>query len=110
MPGEWLDAPLREWLLEEAPDRDALLRQDPLTINGHRGEQALTQGRITPLHSLRGVRRLTFSVAWVCPIEDRAYHIRRSRPSRDAELSLPKHLTVRCCKPVPSPAEAGGSA
>jgi hypothetical protein len=102
MPDVWLTGPLRDWLLEQNPDGEKLLRQDFVPVNDHRGEQTLTRGRITPMHSMRGIRRLTLARAWVCPREDRVYHVRYSLATREAEATMPDSLVIRCCKPIPA--------
>jgi len=96
----WLKAPLRDWLESELPARGKVLRRDPLVYNTHRGEQLMSQSRISTLSGLRGLRNLHLDLAWTCPIEQRVYRVSFTEASRDEEASLPKRLEIDCCRPV----------
>lgn len=103
MPGYWLKGPLRDWLADELPARSRVLRQDMMPLPTHRAESVVSTSRITPLASLRGIHTLRLDLAWVCPIEDRVYHLCVKQASRLEELALPEGLVVRCCRPVHNP-------
>jgi len=104
LPEYWLDDPLRDWLQEELPPKWTEIRQNPLTVSGHRGEMLISRAKISPIASLRGLGRLRVDVAWQCPVEARVYRVSYIETSRQQDLSLPEHVEVHCCRPVPAAA------
>lgn len=100
----WLRQPLRDWLVEELPDRHEVIRQHVMDANGHRGEALISRGRVGRVASLRGLKEIRLDAAWQCPLEARVYHVRLKEISRDEEISLPQDLQIRCCRAVPAPA------
>ena len=103
MPDAWLDVPLRDWLAAQVPLAAHTRRQEMTIYNSHRGERLITWSRAGRLASLRGRRKVRLDMAWLCPVENRLYRISLTEVTRDEEVSLPGHLAVRCCRPVPAP-------
>lgn len=101
MPGAWLQEALRDWLLEEVPDKHRVVRQGLETVQSHRREELVSSAGAGKLKALRGIKRVRLDVAWVCPGEDRLYHVALTRVGRDEDLSLPEGLVVRCCRGAP---------
>ena len=108
MPRYWLDGPLRDWLAAQAPLTAEALRQEACDVNGHRGELALRVQRPDWLWRWRRGRPYRLDVAWLCPAEERVYHItcRQHRP--DAALAMPESLRVSCCRAGAPGRGAGG--
>ena len=103
LPEYWLKGTLRQWLATQMPPSHKVLAQEAITINRHHGEKLLSRGKVSALASIRGLAEITLDVAWLCPLEARAYHASISSVSREADISLPRDLTIRCCRAVPSP-------
>ncbi|MCY2930546.1 MAG: hypothetical protein NTV86_13815 [Planctomycetota bacterium] len=97
MPKYWLDGPLRDWVAGQAPALADKLRQEPCEVNGHRGEMVLSEQELNAWANWRGWKQYRLDVAWLCPVEERVYHIVCRQRRRDAELSLPESLRVGCC-------------
>lgn len=109
MPKYWLDEPLREWLVQQAPGAEEIDRQDPVTRNNHRGEQLISHGRINTLATIRGIHRYRLDTAWTCPIEERVYRVTCTRSSKAEDLEFPDGLKINCCRrPTAITAEASG--
>jgi hypothetical protein len=102
LPDHWLKGPLRDWLIGQMPAGHKMLRQNMAIVNNHRGEELLSRGKITPLASMRGLREIRMSVAWLCPVEARVYQGSITAASRQSEICLPGDLNIRCCGTVPS--------
>ncbi len=103
MPEYWLKTPLRDWLVGELPADSKILRQDPIKINNHRGEQLISAAKVGILSRLQGLGQLQLDIAWQCPVEGRVYHagvVETSRAGAE-EISLPDALEIRCCRPAP---------
>ncbi|MCE5327442.1 MAG: hypothetical protein LLG01_13625 [Planctomycetaceae bacterium] len=98
---QWLDEPLREWLVRELPGEFTPLRQDAMELPAHRGERVTSQAKMYFHHTLRGIRRLRVDQAWLCPLESRVYRMTASLPSREQALDFPAHVSVRCCRRPP---------
>lgn len=101
MPEHWLDGSLRDWLRGQKPEDHRLTREGLVHVNGHRGYELLSWAKVTPIASLRGYKRVRYEQAWQCPSEGRVYHIVLTQIRRQAELTLPGALEVRCCRDVP---------
>lgn len=97
MPKYWLDGPLRDWLAGQAPALADKLRQEPCEVNGHRGEMVLSEQEVNVWAKWRGWKQYRLDVAWLCPVEERVFHLVCRQRRRDAELSLPESLRVGCC-------------
>jgi hypothetical protein len=98
MPKYWLDGPLRDWLAEQVPATAGQVRQDAVRFNDHRAEQVLSAERIGLIASWRGLRHYRLDVAWLCPTEQRVYHVTCRQRRRDAEVTMPASLRIRCCR------------
>ena len=105
MPDTWLKTPLRDWLVKELPADHRLVRQDPVTVGAHRGEQLTSHRRIGTVSALRGLREVRLTRAWVCPVESRLYRLTFQAVSRDEEVPLPESVQVRCCRDVATVAQ-----
>jgi hypothetical protein len=101
MPQTWLKGSLRDWLALDLPAGHKVVRQDPATVNGHRGECVISRGRLGIAQSLRGLHEMRASTAWVCPTEDRLYRISFTEATRNEETSLPGNVEISCCRPAP---------
>lgn len=106
MPKYWLNGPLRDWLGEQVPVLAEKRREEPCEINSHRGELVLSEQPLHVLASWRGWKRCRLDVAWLCPEQERVYHVLCVQPRRDADLTLPASLRVGCCRAGQS--QAGG--
>lgn len=102
MPEYWLDEALRDWLRTLLPPKSRLVRQDPVTVGPHRGEELISIARAGTLDALRGMARVRLDQAWHCDEENRIYHVSYCEQSRGEEIALPEGLEVRCCRPAPS--------
>ena len=100
MPKYWLNGALRDWLADQPPSQNRQIRQDHVRFNAHRAERLFSCGRITPLASLLGRRQYRMDLAWLCPIEDRVYHVTCCQPRRDEDISVPPSLVIRCCRRI----------
>jgi hypothetical protein len=107
MPGAWLRGALRDWLLEEIPDKHRVVRQGMKTVAGHRREELVSSAGAGRLKALRRIKRVRLDAAWVCEAEDRLYHVALTRISRDEDLTLPDGLAVRCCRGAPVVTSSG---
>ena len=101
LPEYWLKGALRDWLLQQVPSKHKVSRQDAVKTSGHSGEKILSRGKLGALASIRGLAEIILGVAWLCPVEQRVYHVRVSDITRQPEISLPGDLNVRCCRPAP---------
>jgi hypothetical protein len=101
MPDSWLKAPLSRWLEQQVPVDAKTMRQDRVDRSGHRAESVVSSQNAGLLAGLRGVRRLRLDLAWLCPAEERLYHMAFHRVCRDETISFPPGVEVRCCRPVP---------
>jgi len=110
MPDAWLQGALRDWLLEEVPDKHRVVRQGLRTVESHRREELVSSAGAGKLKALRGIKRVRLDAAWVCSGEDRLYHVALTRVSRDEDLSLPDGLLVRCCRGAPVVTTSGAKA
>jgi hypothetical protein len=102
LPEYWLKGTLREWLAGQLRPGSKLLRQDQATVNNHRGEQMLSRRKLGPVTAARGFAELRLDVAWLCPVESRMYHVSNTDVARAADTSLPRDLSIRCCRPAPA--------
>jgi len=101
MPQYWLKGPLREWLVDQLPDGYEQIRQDQKPFNAHRGEWLISCTKARTLSRLRGFKQIRLDLAWLCPMESRAYHVSFTKLSRERDVTLPAHIKVRCCQPTP---------
>ncbi len=108
MPDCWLNRPLEDWLSEQLPPRHVAIDRSITTFNGHLGRRQLSRGKGNLTASLRRLRPMRLDVAWLCPAENRLYHVTFTRLSRTESVKLPESLTVRCCRPVPQVTLAAG--
>jgi hypothetical protein len=99
MPEFWLKGTLREWLVHELPLRAEVVRQDAIPFNAHRADQIVSRSSISAFRTLQGIRQARLELTWLCPVENRVYHVIVTQPRRDEELSIPPSLTIRCCRP-----------
>jgi len=102
MPEYWLDKPLADWLAEQVPAKLECVREEPFIRNGHRGQQLFSEGRVAGLAGLRGIRQLRLDAAWLCPVENRVYHLELSRQGRQDAIAFDQDLQIRCCTAVPA--------
>jgi len=97
MPEYWLGTSLADWLAEQVPAKLERVRDEPFICNGHRGQQLFSECRAPGLAGLRGVRQLRLDAAWLCPVENRVYHLELSRQGKQNELSFGQDIQVHCC-------------
>jgi len=110
MPDQWLRGPLRDWLARELPDGFRAFRQEPKNCGPHRGEVLISHRKIGTLAALRGRRSVRMDLAWLCPQENRLYHVSYTEPTRQEETQAPAGLAVHCCRgavAVGSPQKVG---
>ncbi len=102
MPDTWLKTSLRDWLEQELAPEHRIVRQDPFTVNSHRGEQLTTHRRIGTVSALRRRRQVRLTRTWICPVEGRLYRVTFEKVSRDEEIEPPESLRVLCCGRAPA--------
>lgn len=111
MPDCWLKVGLEDWLADQLPPRQIVVEQSPLSFNGHSARRLVSRGRPSVPQRIVRRRPRRLDVAWLCPTENRLYHLAVAQTSRREEVELPPSLVVRCCRPVPqATVEAGRTA
>jgi len=101
MPDAWLNTSLLDWLATSVPDGHKVVRQDPVTVNSHRGHQIISRRSLGLLSAIRGRHEMLLSMAWLCPTENRVYRVEVAETSRQEEIALPEDLSVTCCRRAP---------
>lgn len=110
MPDSWLRIDVADWLAEQLPPRQIEVERSEESFNGHPAWRLVSRGRADLGTVLLRRRARRLDVAWLCPAENRLYHLAVRRVSRREELELPPSLVMRCCRPVPQVAVGAGRA
>ncbi|MBI5723374.1 MAG: hypothetical protein HZA50_05405 [Planctomycetes bacterium] len=102
MAGSWLKSSPGDWLDAELPIRDKRLFRGQDRAFAHPADWIVSRGRAGRLAALARLKRINLDLAWICPAEDRLYHITVSRLQRRLEIELPAGLCVQCCRDAPA--------
>ncbi len=95
LPGYWLRLPLGEWIRGQLAPRTRILREERGTHNRHEAVDVFSAhpGRLRDRLRRRRIGR--HDRAWICPIENRLYHITLER---EAEMVAPEGYKIECCR------------
>jgi hypothetical protein len=91
----WLKIPVGDWLAAQASDRIRPARRSVLDAVGHRLEKI--EADFIP-HGLLKARGLYDAAAWICPMDQRLYHLERIRVRSDSAAPAPPHHVLSCCE------------
>jgi hypothetical protein len=94
----WLKTPLADWLASQAAEGFRVTEKGDLDCCGHAGARVLARGG-SPLARLLGAGIARTDVAWLCPRQERLYHVRWWQ-RRAAPTHWPDGLQVHCCRQV----------
>lgn len=101
LPSQIKTQTVRDWLILNMPEGFDRIRDDLISHGTHRKESVTSRGKCSMLSTWRGIYGRCLDVAWICPIEERLYHIRLQQTTAEEAIHLPDGLDVDCCKPVP---------
>jgi hypothetical protein len=94
----WLKGTPADWLPQQLEDRRRAVRADRLTVNDHPAFGQLARLPAAPWRRLIGRHRHRADIAWVCPEEQRLYHV-LATPVTAAEIPAPPGgFQVDCCR------------
>lgn len=101
MASSWLKAPVADWLDAELPIRQKRLFRGQDGSFAHPTDWIVSRARAGRLAAIARYKRINLDLAWLCPVEDRLYHITVSRLQRQTQIELPAGLSVQCCQHAP---------
>ncbi len=99
MAGNWLKDSLANWIPTQLPASYRVRSQRAMEMNGHAAQEVISEGKIDMFAAWRGLSLIRIDVAWICPVEQRLFHVHVTQKVEGHSLSLPDSLHIRCCQP-----------
>ena len=98
VPNYWLKAPLAKWMESQLEKGRMVSDTRAIVRNGHPGAEVVSRAAVKGWERLTGRQNVQCDAAWLCPVENRVYHLRYGEVRAGGRPVPPAALHVECCQ------------